>query len=159
VLDIPHTARRASAPALALGLGLLCLACATPPGEDEVAARLRRAASSVRGIGSSYLVVPVCADSRVAAWTLLAEARGEGATEASRRLHYDFRREAARGRGVVVGGPFSDLTREVVLDALALEDRPLDGLTLVYVGEARYAEALRRAALARRARFHHRELP
>ena len=146
--------------ATALGLGLLVLACATPLSERDVEARLRRAGASVRGIGSEFLVVPVYADSRVAAWTLVAEARAEGATLMGQRLSHDFKREATRRRSIVVGGPFSDLTREIVLDAFGLlEDRALEGLTLVYVGEAAHAGELRRAAHARRARFHHRPLP
>jgi hypothetical protein len=143
-----------------VGMGLLTLTCATPLTESDVEARLRSAASSVRGLGSDFLVVPVHADSKVAAWTLMAEARAEGATAMSRRLSHDFLREAQRRRSIVIGGPFSELTREIVLDAFGLlEDRSLDGLTLVYVGEAAQAGDLRLATRARRARFHHRELP
>ncbi len=155
VIAITSTTRRATV----LGLGLLALACATLS-ESEVEARLRRAAASVRGIGSDFLVVPIHADSHVAAWTLVAEARGEGATAMSRRLSHDFRRGAKRRQSIVIGGPFSELTREIVMDAFGLlEDQTLDGLTLVYVGEAAHSGELRLAARARRARFHHRELP
>lgn len=146
--------------AASVGLAVLTLACATPVAERDVEVRLRRAAGSVRGLGGDYQVVPIHADSRVAAWTLLAEARGDGATAASERLSHELRREARRGRPVVVGGVYSQLTREILLDAFGLlGDRSLDGLTLVYVGDASHASELRQAARARQARFYHRALP
>lgn len=144
----------------ALGAALGLLACATPVTEGDVEARLQRAARSVPGLEHGYLLVPIHADSKMAAWTLIAEARGEGATEAGRRLSYDLRREARRGRGVVVGGVFPELTRAVVLDALdELADEPLDGLTLVYVGDPIHADELRAAARAHHAAFQQRPLP
>ena len=61
---------------------------------------------------------------------------------------------------LVVGGPYSSLTREVVLDALALnEGKPLPGLVLVYVGSAESARDVRTAAGTLGIRFIQRELP
>ena len=139
---------------------LLALSCATPVTVTDVEGRLHRAARSVPGLERGYLLVPIHADSKMAAWTLVAEARGEGATLAGRRLSYDLRREARRGRGVVVGGVYPELTRAVLLDALGeLTDESLDGLTLVYVGDPALADELRVAAGAHRAAFQHRDLP
>lgn len=143
-----------------LAAALLALSCATPLTVNDVEGRLQRAARSVPGLEQGYLLVPIHADSKMAAWTLVAESRGEGATLASRRLGYDLRREARRGRGVVVGGVYPELTRAVLLDAFhELSDEPLDGLTLVYVGDPVHADELAVAARAHRASFQHRDLP
>ena len=70
---------------LRLGLRGLCLmlvlaGCATPS-EQALRGKLKQAASSLRG-GERAVVVPIYADSRMAAWTLMAEARsGESPLE------------------------------------------------------------------------------
>lgn len=144
--------------AIALTLG--AVACATPLSHRDVETRLRGAGASVRGLGPDFVVAPIHADSRIAAWTLIAEARAEGASQIGERLSHDLRQGASRRRGVVVGGPYADLTRLALLDALdLLEGRSLAGLTLVYVGDGRHARELRQAARARRARFYHRDFP
>lgn len=155
---IPFTPYRRGA--VALVAALLALACATPVDEKAVERKLRVAGSSVPGLPRGFLVVPIHATSKMEAWTLTAEARGEDSTVAGRRLSHDLRREARRQRGVVVGGVYPDLTRAVVLDAFdELAGQALDGLTLVYVGDPVHAEELRLAARAHRAGFQHRSLP
>jgi len=143
----------------AAGCGLLAaaLACATPVTEEAVEQRLRTAGAAVRPPGPGVVLVPVYADSKVAAWTLIAEARGEGASPLAERLSHDLRLAAKRRGAVVVGGPYPELTRLVLLEALELlEDRPLAGLTLVYVGDMRHAAELRQAASALAVRFYQR---
>jgi hypothetical protein len=138
---------------------LLAASCATPVSQDEVEQRLKSAGASVKGLGSNFVVVPVHADSKVAAWTLAAEARAEGSTPFAQHLSYDLRRGAERRRGVVVGGFYPDLTYAALVDAFELlEGRSLAGLTLVYVGSGEHAGELRQLCRAHRARFYHREL-
>lgn len=145
---------------LAAGAALfLAAACATPVTEADVERQLKSAGASVQGLGSNFVVVPIHADSKVAAWTLMADAQAEGSTLFARRLSYDLRRGAERHRGVVVGGVYPDLTRAALLDAFdLLEGRSLAGLTLVYVGSGEHAGELRQLTRAHRARFYHREL-
>jgi hypothetical protein len=60
----------------------------------------------------------------------------------------------------VAGGPYSSLTRRVILDALSLrEGETLSGLVLVYVGSADSARDVRTAATALDVRFVQRDLP
>jgi hypothetical protein len=123
-------------------------------------AKLRQAGASVRGLGSDPSVFPITADSQVAAWTLAAESKESGPLPLARQLNHRMRRASKRQRMLVVGGPYSSLTREVVLDALALnEGKPLPGLVLVYVGSAESARDVRTAAGTLGVRFIQRELP
>ncbi len=152
--------RRSRAASL-LGLSLawlLAAGCASPMSQEDLDDRLRVAAASVQGLQGRLLYFPVYADSRAAAWTLQAESQSDDSPLA-RRLYHDLRRGGTQRIGVVVGGPYPGLTRLVVVDAFELlEERPVPGLTLVYVGHAKQASALRKLARAHRARFYHREL-
>jgi hypothetical protein len=145
---------------LALGLLLALASCATPVPGEALNEKLRQAGASVHGLGSDPSVFPITADSQIAAWTLAAEAKQNGPLPLARHLNYRMDRAFKRHRMLVVGGPYSSLTREVVLDALALnEGRPLPGLVLVYVGSAESAREVRTAAGALGIRFIQRELP
>jgi hypothetical protein len=149
---------------LPVGVALAALAaqllgCATLSQED-LERELRRAGESVPGLGRDFLVFPVHADSKLAAWTLRAESRTEGGSSLAERLGYDFERAERRSIKIVVGGSYPDLTRDVVLEALARHsDDDLSRLTLVVVGAGEYAGELQRAARARRVRFIPRDLP
>jgi hypothetical protein len=145
---------------LAVGVLLALAACAAPVSEEALEEKLRRAGASVRGLGSDPSVFPITADSQVAAWTLTAESKESGPLPLARQLNHRMGRASKRQRMLVVGGPYSSLTREVVLDALALnEGKPLPGLVLVYVGSAESAREVRTAAGALGVRFIQRELP
>lgn len=145
---------------LAVGVLLALAACAAPVSEEALEEKLRRAGASVRGLGSDPQVFPITADSQVAAWTLTAESKESGPLPLARQLNHRMGRASKRQRMLVVGGPYSSLTREVVLDALALnEGKPLPGLVLVYVGSAESAREVRTAAGALGVRFIQRELP
>ena len=139
---------------------LAATACAAPISEDALEEKLRQAGASVRGFGSDPSVFPITADSQMAAWTLIAESKEGGSLPLARQLAHRMDRASKRNRMLVVGGPYSSLTREVVLDALALnEGKPLPGLVLVYVGSAESARDVRAAAGALGIRFIQRELP
>ena len=135
-------------------------ACAGPVSEEALEAKLRQAGASVRGLGSDPSVFPITADSQVAAWTLIAESKEGDPLPLAHQLNHRMDRAAKRHRMLVVGGPYSSLTREVVLGALALNaGKPLPGLVLVYVGSAESARDVRSAAAALGIRFVQRELP
>ena len=143
----------------ALGAGL-ALACATTLSLDDLDQRLRLVGRSVQGAQAEFLTLPVHADSQVAAWTLLAEARSDEGSGMGRALNHDFRRSVQRPITVVVGGPWPDLTREVVLEAWLLQERETrPNLTLIYVGPEEYADELGDVTRRHRARFVHREMP
>ena len=139
---------------------LASTACAAPLSGDALEGKLRQAGASVRGLGSDPSVFPITADSQMAAWTLTAESKESGPLPLARQLNHRMDRASKRQRMLVVGGPYSSLTREVVLDALALnEGKPLPGLALVYVGSAESARDVRTAARTLGIRFVQRELP
>jgi hypothetical protein len=152
-------ARRRGAGAAAW-TALLALACATAASDRDVEADLRRAAASVRGLRGDVRVFVINADSRMAAWTLAAEAREPGNLPISRQLARRMEVAAKHRDLLAVGGPYPRLTRGVCLDALRVDPkRKLAGLTLVYVGSADSAGDVREAARARGVRFVQRELP
>jgi len=145
---------------LVAALLLLQAACAAPPSGDTLEQKLRQAGASVHGLGSDPSIFPITADSRMAAWTLTAESKESGPLPISRQLNHRLGRAAKRNQMLVVGGPYSSLTREVVLGALALNaGKPLPGLVLVYVGSAESAHDVRTAAKTLGIRFVQRELP
>lgn len=145
---------------LVLALLVVSAGCAATLSEETLEEKLRQAGASVRGLGSDPSIFPITADSQMAAWTLTAEAKGSGPLPLSRQLNHRMGRASKRKRMLVVGGPYSSLTREVVLGALALNrGRPLPGLVLVYVGSAESAREVRTAAAALGIRFVQRELP
>ena len=142
----------------ALLSALLLVGCVTLS-QSELERELRRAGSAVPGLGKDFLLFPVHADSKIAAWTLLAEARTGGGSPMAERLAYDFERAERRSMKIVVGGAYPALTREIVLEALERNpDSDLSRLTLVVVGAGDYTDELRRAARAQRIRFYQRSL-
>lgn len=139
---------------------LALAACAAPVSGEALEEKLRQAGASVRGLGSDCSVFPITADSQMAAWTLTVESKESGPLPLARQLNHRMDRASKRHTMLVVGGPYSSLTREVVLDALALnEGEPLPGLVLIYVGSAESAREVRAAAGALGIRFVQRELP
>jgi len=154
----PRLGRRRRAVAAA-ALALLA-ACSTPPTGRQLEEKLREAGASVRGFGTQSSIFAIEADSPMAAWTLETEARRSGPLPLSRQLAREMDLAAKRHQMLIVGGPYSSLTREIVLAALAIDaGKPLAGLVLVYVGSAESAQEVREAAAAARIRFVQRELP
>ncbi len=145
---------------LAVGVLLASAACVAPVSGEALEEKLRQAGASVRGLGSDPSVFPITADSQMAAWTLAAESKESGPLPLARQLNHRMDRASKRHRMLVVGGPYPSLSREVVLDALALnEGKPLPGLVLVYVGSAESAREVRTAAGTLGIRFIQRDLP
>jgi len=146
---------------LSLTILLLVLAgCATPLQGADLDQKLREAGSSVRGFGKESSTFPIEADSRMAAWTLEAEARQSGPLPQSRQLARRMDLAAKRHVTLIVGGPYPALTREIVLGAIDVNaGKPMKGLVLVYVGSAESAKEVRAAAAKVGIRFVQRQLP
>jgi len=141
-----------------LGVSLmLATGCITPLTEDDLEKDLERAASSVPSLGRKR-VIPIYAETRMAAWALLADAKSNPSSPMSYRLSRGLAAAARRGFGVVVGGPYPALSDQVLRNALTLHrERPLGGLKLLFVSAKPPSEALWQAAKHADARIHHRE--
>ena len=136
---------------------MLATGCVTPFTEADLEKDLDRAASSVPALGRKR-IIPIYAETKMAAWALLADAKSDPSSTMSYRLSRGLALAARRGFGVVVGGPYPALSDQVVRNALTLHrERPLGGLTLVFVSAKPPSEALREAATSANARLHHRE--
>ena len=149
---------RALAVRIILGVSLtLATGCITPLTEADLEKDLDRAASSVPGLDRKR-VIPIYAETKMAAWALLADAKSDPSSPMSYRLSRGLASAARRGFGVVVGGPYPALSDQVVRNALTLHrERSLGGLTLVYVSAKPPSDALREAAKHAQARLYHRE--
>ena len=125
--------------ALGLAFALLALACATPPSDEELDAQLRAIAAEVKPRGE-LRVVSINAESRMDAWTKLAEdevqGKEHGASQQARRLARAFEKANRLRVAVVTGGPYADLNEQTVRSALDLameKHQRMAGLTLVFV--------------------------
>jgi hypothetical protein len=143
---------------MVLGISLMfAMGCITPFTEADLEKDLDRAASSVPALGRKR-IIPIYAETKMAAWALLADAKSDPSSPMSYRLSRGLAAAARRGFGVVVGGPYPALSDQVVRNALTLHrERPLGGLTLVFVSAKPPSEALWKAAKHAHARLHHRE--
>ena len=136
---------------------MLAMGCVTPLTEADLEKDLGRAASSVPALGRKR-IIPIYAETKMAAWALLADAKSNPSSPMSYRLSRGLAAAARRGFGVVVGGPYPALSDQVVRNALKLHrERPLGGLMLVFVSAKPPSEALWEAARHADARLHHRE--
>jgi hypothetical protein len=136
---------------------MLASGCVTAISEADLETKLDRAASSVRVLGRRS-IIPIYAETKMAAWALLADAKSDPSSQLSYRLSRGLASAARRGFGVVVGGPYPALSDQVVRNALTLQrEHPLGGLTLVFVSAKPPSEALWKAARSAEARLYHRE--
>jgi len=139
--------------ALALLLAFAALtsaACATKMTADELDGRLRAAGREVRGLRAAH-VFPLYAATRMEALTRVADARTERRDRESLDLAQQFALGKTRRLHMIVGGPYPDLNREVVWNALTYhEGTALPGLVVVYASPSEPDAEL--AALARRKR-------
>ena len=141
-----------------LGISLLlATGCVTPFSEADLQKDLERAASNVPALGRKR-VIPIYAETKMAAWALLADAKSDPSSPMSYRLSRGLAAAARRGYGVVVGGPYPALSDQVVRNALTLQrEHSLGGLTLVFVSAKPPSEALWNAASQAHARLQHLE--
>jgi hypothetical protein len=134
---------------IAVGLLLLAAAaagCVTVHREDELQQRLERLGAATQGLRHPR-TAPIHADTRVAAFGLLAEARANVDSPLSASLGRQLAAAHRSRRDVVAGGPFADLTDQVLRNALALQrDGALAGLRLVVASRERPSGELQAAA-------------
>jgi hypothetical protein len=139
------------AAALAL-LAALAAGCATVQGKAEFEQRLERIGAATKGLRRPR-VFAIHADTRIAALGLLAEARANTDSPLSAALGRSLAAAQRSHRDVVAGGPFADLTDQVLRNALALQDESgLPGLRLLVASQEPPTVELLGAA--RRARVH-----
>jgi len=126
---------------------------------DELQGKLAAAAASVPALGRKPQFFPIFAETKTEAWILLADARSDVSSPLSRQLSARLGTASSRRQALVVGGPYSELCDQVVLNALTLRrDRPLRGLTLVFVAPDPPSPSVTAAVSAASARLYHRLL-
>jgi hypothetical protein len=146
---------RSLRPCLAL-LAALVAGCVTPGTEQDVEARLERAAAPLVA-GRKTRVYPIWAETRIVAFGLLTEAKGDPASPLSLRLSRSIALAARRGQSVVVGGPYPELCDRVLQNVFELNrEEPLRGLRLVLVSSSPPTPELASAASRARANLYHR---
>jgi hypothetical protein len=138
----------------------LLAACGIKMTSQELDARLKRESETVSSRQAVRRVFPIHAQTKMEAWILRSEARAEPESSLlSLQLADGFRIGQLRRLDYVVGGPFPELTDQLVLNGLLLnEGRTLPGLRIVFVSPAAPTPELRRAASARHAQLEHRLL-
>ena len=155
-----HIHRRNQAAVVTLVAACLLAGCGTKMSARDLDARLNRESQTVAARKAIRRVFPVYAQTKMEAWILRSEAKTEPeSSPLSLQLADGFRIGQLRKVDYVVGGPFPELSDELVLNGLLLnEGRALPGLRIVLVSPAAPTSELRRAANARRAQLEHRVL-
>jgi hypothetical protein len=151
---------RNQAAIVALLAACMLAGCATKMTERELDARLNRESQTVASRQAIRKVIPVYAQTKMEARILRWEAKFEPeSSPLSLQLADGFRLGQLRKVDYVVGGPFPELSDQLVLSGLLLnEGRVLPGLRIVLVSPAAPTPELRRAASARRVQLEHRVL-
>ena len=145
---------------VALLAGCLLAGCGTKMTSRELDARLNRESQTVASRQAIRRVFPVYAQTKMEVWILRSEAKTEPESSLlSLQLADGFRIGQLRKVDYVVGGPFPELSDQLILNGLLLnEGRALPGLRIVLVSPAAPTPELQRAASARRAQLEHRVL-
>jgi len=126
----------------------------------ELEGRLNRESQAAASRQALRRVFPVYAQTDMEAWILRTEAKSDPrSSPLSLQLADDFRLGQRRRVDCVVGGPFPELSDQLVLSGLLLnEGRALPGLRIVLVSPVAPTPELRSAASAKRVRLEHRKL-
>jgi hypothetical protein len=133
--------------------GAVVAGCATVHHEAELEKRLERLGAATQGLRRPRTAV-IHADTRVAALGLLAEARANRDSPLSASLARQLASAKRSHRDLVAGGPFADLTEQVLRNALALqEDGSLEGLQLLVASQEQPSSTLLVAARRTRVRL------
>ncbi len=128
--------------ALAL-LAVVIAGCATVYREEELEKRLERIGAATAGLRRPR-TAPIHADTRVEALGLLAEARANADSPLSASVARQLAAAHRSRRDVVAGGPFADLTDQVLRNALSSQqDAGLRGLKLVVASQEEPSGKLR----------------
>lgn len=125
---------------------VLGAACAAP----TPSVRERLGALAIAEAGPDVIVVAVDAESNEAAWGRVVRARTETPLDESQQLARVFDAHVGGPTRVVVGGPYAQLTEQVLVDAFALVDAAsLAQLRVVVVGPDPITRRLRDACTRR----------
>lgn len=128
--------------------------CVAPITDGEIRNHLQR----VAGLGSGANVLVLNAESEMAAWVLVTEARSNGPIVPSRRLALGFADGARKRIQYVVGGPYPQLNNRALLDAFTIcKESRLPGLVVVLVSPKPPSEELVLTAEAYKAKLVHRD--
>ena len=134
-------------------LGVVGAGCVTVHHEAELEKRLERLGAATQGLRRPRTAV-IHADTRVAALGLLAEARANVASPLSASLARQLASAKRSHRDLVAGGPFADLTEQVLRNALAQQDDgALEGLQLLVASQEPPSPTLQVAARRTRVRL------
>ena len=127
---------------------------------QELDASLKRESQTAPSRQAIRKVFPIYAQTKMEAWLLMSDAKSDPkSSDLSLQLAGGFRLGERRKIDCVVGGPFPELSDQLVLNGLLLnEGRSLPGLRIVLVSPAAPTPELRSAASARHAHLEHRVL-
>jgi hypothetical protein len=143
---------------IVLLLAALAAGCVTTYQEEDLEDRLERLASATRGLRRPRAFA-IHADTRMAALVLLAEARASRDSALSVALRSSLAAAQQQRRDLVAGGPFPDLTDQVLRNALELQpESGLPGLQLLVASAEPPSAELLGAARRARVRLFHRDL-
>jgi hypothetical protein len=125
--------------------------------EDEFEKRLERIGAATQDLRRPRTAL-IHADTRMVALGLLAEARANVDSPLSVSLGRQLAAAQRSRRDVVAGGPFADLTEQVLRNAFALQkEGGLEGLKLLLATQQQPSPALRHAAARTRVRLLYRD--
>ncbi len=140
---------------------LLGVGCISPMTEDQLESELRQTANSISDAPRAKRIVPIHADTRMAAWTMLtAASNNPQSSPLSRQLGVGFALGSRRQVLYVVGGNYPKLVDRILRNAFAFnEGTSLKGLKLVLVSPAAPSQELKLAVNRAGARLEFRPLP
>jgi len=149
-MGIPQT-RQLTLLLLAL---LLTAGCVTAVTELEFEEQLEATADRIPNLGRKR-VIPIYAETPMLAKALLYEARHDQDSQLSALLGKRIAAASKRGISIVVGGPYPDLTEQVLSNALNLQDAGLRGVKVVLVGAEGPSTGLTQLARDSQVRLYH----
>jgi hypothetical protein len=147
-------ARTLSLALLAGGL-VLSQGCVTPVTEEELEDTLEQTAERVPDLGRKR-IISIYAETPMLAKALLYEARHDPDSQLSALVGKRMAAASKRNISVVVGGPYPELTEQVLRNALDLNhESGLRGMKVVLVSSQGPSPDLSRLARETRVRLYH----
>lgn len=133
----------------------MSLGCVTPVTEQELQSNLGETAQQIPNLGRKR-IIPIYAETPMLAKALLYEARHDEDSQLSASLGKRIAAASKRKISVVVGGPYPDLTEQVLTNALNLnQETGLRGMKVVLVSARGPSPDLSRLARETRVRLYH----
>jgi hypothetical protein len=127
----------------------------TPVTEQELEENLKQTAERIPNLGRKR-VIPIYAETPMLAKALLYEARHDEDSQLSSLIGKRIAAASKRSISVVVGGPYPELTEQVLTNALNLNrETGLRGVKVVLVSSKGPSADLARLARETRVRLYH----